>query len=142
MSLLWQHCVAHAFGLRRASVASFARAVRPTAASTRAKVFQGLGTAAENRNGLEPWRLFRGRASLVTVAPELIGRSVSRMVAAMRSSPNSNTKRKVSIRQRRAVWQPGCSFGSVSGFALPVGAFGSRVGPNPSFKRTRLRRSA
>ena len=142
MSRLWPHCAAFSFGHRRASVAWSARAVRPAAASARASVFRGLGASADNCNVLEPWRSSSGRVSLVTVAPELISRSVSRKVAAMRSSPNSNTNHKVSMRQCRAVWQPSCSSGSVSGFTLPVGGFGSRVGPNPSFKRTRLRRSA
>ena len=144
MNRLGQHGTALAFGNCRASVVSSAWAVRPAslAASARASAFQGLGAYAQNCNVLQPWWSSGGRVSLVVVAPELIARSVSRKVGAMRSSPNSNTNQKISIRPGRAVWQASCSFGSLSGVALPVGAFGLRAGPNPSFKRTCLRHTA
>ena len=144
MNRSWQPCAALAFGHRRASVASTAWAVRPAslAASARVPVFQSLGASAQNCNILEPLRSLGDRVSHVTVAPELIARFVSRKVGAMRPSPNSNTNQKVSIRPGRAMWQASCSFGSVSGVALPVGAFGLRAGPNPSFKRTCLRQAA
>jgi len=144
MNRSWQPCVALAFGHRRASGASSAWAVRPAslAASARAPVFQGLGASAQNCNILEPLRSFSGQVSHVTVAPELIARSVSRKVGAMRPSPNPKPECKVSIGLRRAAFQPGCAFVSVSARPLPVVAFGTRGGPNPSFKRTCLRQAA
>jgi len=142
MSRPWQYCAGHAFGHRRASVAWSARAVRPAAASARALVLQSLGASAKNCNVLEPWQSSSGRASLIASPPELIGRSVSSKVGAMRSSPNSNTNHRVSIRLHRAALQSGCASGSLALCSLPVGCFGTRGRPNPSFKRTRLRRSA
>ena len=143
MSRLWQHCAALAFGQRRASVVPSARTVRPASltASARAPVFQGLGRAAQNCNVLEPWRSSGGSVSLV-VAPELIARSVSRKVGAMRPSPNLKAESNVSIGLRRTAFQPGCAFVSVSAHPLPVAGFGTRGGPNPSFKRTCLRQAA
>ena len=144
MSCLWQHCAALAYGQRRASVVPSAWAVRPAslAASARAPVFQGLGRPAQNCNVLEPWRSSDGRVSLVIVAPELIARSVSRKVDAMRPRPNPNTRQKVSTCVRRASSLPGCAFVSVGARPLPVAGFGTRGGPNPSFKRTCLRQAA
>ena len=144
MNRLWQHCAALAFGQRRASVASSARAVRPAtlAASARASVFQGLGRSAQNCNVLEPWWSSTSRVSLVTVAPELIARPVSRKVDAMRPSPNPRAESEVSIGLRRTALQPGCAFVSVGARPLPVAVFGTRGGPNPSFKRTGLRPAA
>ena len=144
MNRSWRPCVALAFGHRRASDASSAWAVRPAslAASARAPVFQGLGASAQNCNILEPLRSFSGQVSHVTVAPELIARSVSRKVGAMRPSPNPKPESKVAMGLRRATFQPSCVFVSVGAHPLPVIDFGTRGGPNPSFKRTRLRRSA
>ena len=143
MSRLWQHCIALAFGPRRASVVSSAWAVRPAslAASARALVFQVLGASAQKCNILEPLRSFSGQVSHVTVAPELVARSVSRMVGAMRP-PNPKAESKVSIGLRRASFQPSCAFVIVGARPLPFTGFGTRGGPNPSFKRTGLRPAA
>ena len=144
MNRLWQHCIAFAFGQRRASVLSSAWAVRPAslAASARTSVFQGLFDPALPGKVCVPLSVLSRRASPVGVAPELIGRLVSRKVGSMRPSPNPNTRQKVSTRQRRAFGLPSYAFGSVSARPLPVAGFGTRGRPNPSFKRTRLRRSA
>ena len=144
MGRLWQHCAAHAFGQRRASVLSSARAVRPAslAASGRASVFQGFCDPALPGEVCAPLSALSRRASPVVVAPELIGRLVSRKVGAMRPSPNPSTRQKVSTLLRRAAVQPGCAFGSVSACPLPVAGFGTRGRPNRSFKRTCLRPAA
>jgi len=144
MSPLWQHCVGHAFGHRRASVISSARAVRPAslAASARASVLQGFCDPALPGKVSAPLSALSRRASAVGVGPELIGGLVSRKVSAMRPSPNPNTRQKVSTRQRRAFGLPSCAFGSVGARPLPVAGFGTRSRPNPSFKRTCLRHAA
>ena len=144
MSRLRQHCTAIAFGNRRASVVSSAWAVRPAslAASARASLFRGFCDPALPGEVSAPLSAFNRQASPVVVAPELIGRLVSRKVDAMRPSPNPNAKQKVSTRLPRAFGFPSCAFGSVSARPLPLAGFGTRGGPNPSFKRTRLRRSA
>ena len=89
MNRLWQHCAALAFGHRRASVVSSAWAVRPAslAAGARASVFQGFCDPALPGKVCAPLSALSRRASPVVVAPELIGRLVSRKVAAMRPSP-------------------------------------------------------
>ena len=142
MSRPWQHCAGHTLGHRRASVAWSARAVRPSAASARATVFQGFCAPALPGKVSALLSAFSRRASPVIGAPELISLLVSRKVGAMRPIPNPNTRYKVSTRVRCAAVQPGCAFGSVSARPLPVAGFGIRGRPNPSFKRTRLRRSA
>ena len=144
MNRLWQPRTALAFSQRRASVLSSAWAVRPAslAASARASVFQGFCDPALPGKVGAPLSALSRRASPVVVAPELIGRLVSRKVGGMRPSNNPNTRQKVSTRLRRAAVQPGCAFVSVSARPLPVAGFGTRGGPNPSFKRTCLRQSA
>ena len=95
MSRLWQHCSSRGLGLRRASAARSARAVRPAslAASARASVFQGFGGLPGSRR-----RGNVGAASRSGIAglgrARLIGRSVSRNVVAVRPSPNPNTSAK------------------------------------------------
>ena len=144
MNLLWQYCTALAFGNRRVSVVSSAWAVRPAslAASARASVFQGFCDPPLPGKVSAPLSAFSRRASPVVVAPELIGRFVSRKVRAMRPSTNPNTRQEVSTRQRRAFGLPSCAFGSVGARPLPVAGFGIRGRPNHSFKRTCLRQAA
>ena len=143
-SRVWQHCAVPAFGHRRASVARSARAVRPAplAASARASVFQAFCAPAMPGKVSTPLRALSPRALLVVVAPELIGLLVSRKVSVMRPSPNLNTSHKVSTRLRCTAVLPSCAFVSVSARPLPVAGFGTRGGPNPSFKRTCLRHAA
>ena len=144
MSSLWQHCGAFAFGQRRVLVLSSARAVRPAslAAGARASVFQGFCDPALPGKVSAPLSALKRRASPVAVAPELIGRLVSRKVGAMRPSTNPNTRQEVSTRQRHAFGLPSCAFGSVGSRPLPVAGFGTRGRPNLSFKRTCLRQAA
>ena len=142
VSCLWPYCAAFASGHRRASVAWSARAVRPAAASARAPVFQAFCDPALPSEVCPPLRTLSRRASAVTVASELMGRLVSREVGAVRPRPNPNTNQKVSTRLRRAALLSGCAFGSLALRSLPVGRFGTRGRPNPSFKRTCLRQAA
>ena len=144
MSRLWLPCTALTFGHRRASVAWSARAVRPAslAAGARPSVFQGFCDPARPGKVSAPLSAFSRQASPVVVAPELIGGLVSRKVEAMRLSPNSNTRRKVSTRLRLAFGLPSCAFVSVGARPLPVAGFGTQGRPNPSFKRTCLRQAA
>ena len=144
MNRFWRHCAVRAHGHRRASVTSSARAARPAslAASARPPVFQGFCAPALPGEVCAPLHTIYRRASLVVVVPELIGLLVSRKVGAMRPSPNPTTRQKVSTRLRRASRLPGCAFVSVSARPLPVAGFGTRGGPNPSFKRTCLRQAA
>ena len=142
MSRFWRHRAAHAFDHRRASVARSARAVRPLAASARDPVFQALCAPALPGKVGTPLRALSRRTSSAAAASELIGRLVSRKVRAMRPRPNPNTNQKVSTHLRRALSLPSCAFGSVSARPLPVVGFGTRGGPNHSFKRTCLRHAA